>query len=159
MKIIIALDCNKNFDLHLIPIDNEENKFFENKEFIERLKLKEKCKDQSYILFNKKDITLKMIMSKDKIEMPKHEFYSKVDVMINESNKPEDIIKMIDQIPEQSLLRLEADNIDNIIELMKSEDFISEMKNKITKFLYKGIEIEIKKSRIKLTKKILKTKY
>ena len=97
-----------------------------------------------------------MIMSKDKIEMPKHEFYSKVDVMINEENKPEDIIKMIDQIPEQSLLKLEADNIDNIIELMKSEDFISEMKNKITKFLYKGIEIEIKKIKDKTDEKDFK---
>ena len=44
MKIIIALDCNKIYDLHLIPIDNEENKFLENKEFIERLKLKENVK-------------------------------------------------------------------------------------------------------------------
>ena len=74
--------------------------------------------------------------------MTDQEFYSKVDAKINDKTKCKKIIKLLNQIPDHLVLRLEADYIDQIIKLMKSKALIKKLKEQGTKFLYNGIEIE-----------------
>ena len=72
----------------------------------------------------------------------KQEFYSKVDAKINDRIKPEDIIKMLEHIPKHLELRLEADHVEQIIELMKSKTLIEKLWEQRIKFLFNNIEIE-----------------
>ena len=114
----------------------------EDQDFIEDLKEITAKKWGCLIVFDKKDVTLKIDIDEVEMNMPKQEFYSKVDVKINYKIKPEDIIKKLEHIPNHLELRLEADCIDQIIELMKSKILIEKLKAQGTKFLYKGIKIE-----------------
>ena len=121
---------------------DKETKNSENNDFIEELKELSTQDEEQFIVFDKKDITLKIDIDEVKMKMTELEFYSKVDVKINDKIKPEDIIKMLEQIPKHLELRLEAYHIDEIIELMKSKTLIQKLKEQGTKFLHKGIEIE-----------------
>ena len=76
------------------------------------------------------------------MKMRKLKFNSKVDAEIYDKIKPEDIIKMLEQIPNHLAIKLKGDNIDQIIELMKSKVLIKKLKKEGTKFFLKGIEIE-----------------
>ena len=93
-------------------------------------------------MFDKKDITLKTNIDEVEMKMPEQEFYSKVDAKINDKIKPEDIIKKLELIPKHLAIRLEADNIEQIIELMKRKILIEKLKAQGNKFLYKDIEIK-----------------
>ena len=129
-------------NLRLIIAGNEK-KNSEDKDFIENLKKFSKSSSQKFlIVFNKRDITLKIDIDEVKMKMPKQEFYSKVDVKINYTIESEDIIKMLKHIPSHLELRLEADYIEQIIKLAKSKTLIEVLKEQGTKFLLKGIEIE-----------------
>ena len=122
-------------------LTDKEEKNSEMKHFIEDLK--ENLDISSYIVFDKKDITLKIDIDEVQLKIPKQEFYSKVNAKINAKTKDsEDIIKMLNKIPNYLELRLEADYIEQIIELMRSKVLIEKMKEHGIKFLYKGIEIE-----------------
>ena len=112
----------------------------DDNDFIEDLisKRSEGC----FIVFDKKDITLKIDTNEAEIKIPEQEFYSKVDVKINDKIKPEGIICMLNHIPDHLTIRLEVDSIDEIIEPMKSKILIERLKEQGIKFLYKGIEIE-----------------
>ena len=112
----------------------------DDNDFIEDLisKQSEGC----FIVFDKKDIALKININEDEIKIPEQEFYSKIDAKINDKIKPEEIIKMFKHIPNHLKLRLEADSIDEVIEPMKSKILIEKLKEQGIKFLYKGIEIE-----------------
>ena len=126
--------------MRLILTDKEE-KNSEMKHFIEDLK--ENLDISSYIIFDKKDITLKIDIDEVQLKMPKQEFYSKVDAKINAKTKDSDyIIKMLNKIPNHLELRLEADYIEQIIKLMRSKVLIEKMKEQGIKFLHKGIEKE-----------------
>ena len=94
------------------------------------------------IVFDKKDITLKIDIDEVIKKMPEKEFYSKVDAKINDKIELEDIIKMLEHIPNHLIIRMEADNIEQIIELMKSTILIEKLKEQRIKFIHKGIEIE-----------------
>ena len=74
--------------------------------------------------------------------MTEQKFYSKVDAKINYKIKSEDIIKMLEHIPNHLAIRLETNSIKKIIELMKSKILIKKLKVQGIKFLHKGIEIE-----------------
>ena len=74
--------------------------------------------------------------------MQEQEFYSKVDVGINDRINSEDIICMFKNIPDNLIRRLEADYIDQIIELMKCEILIKKLEEQRIKFVYKDIEID-----------------
>ena len=114
-----------------------------DKEFIQDLKeITAQQEDGCFIVFDKKDITLKIDIDEVKIKMTDQEFYSKVDAKINDKTKCKKIIKLLNQIPDHLVLRLEADYIDQIIKLMKSKALIKKLKEQGTKFLYNGIEIE-----------------
>ena len=93
-------------------------------------------------MFNKNDMTLKKDINKVEMKMWKLKFNSKVDAEIYDKIKPEDIIKMLEQIPNHLAIKLKVDNIDKIIELMKSKVLIEKLKKEGTKFFLKGIEIE-----------------
>ena len=127
--------------MNFIVADKEEINS-KDKNFIEDLKELSIGKERSYIVFDKNDITLKIDINKVIKKMPKQEFYSKVDVKINYKIKSEDIIKMLNKIPNHLTIRLEADYIKKIIELMKSKTLIEKLKERGTKFFIKGIEIE-----------------
>ena len=125
----------------MILADKEEINS-ENIKFIEDLKELSIRKVRSYIVFYKKDITLKIDIDKVDMKMPKQKYYSKVDAKINDKIKPENIICMLENIPNHLTIRLEADYIEQIIELMKSKILIEKLKEQRIKFLYKDIEIE-----------------
>ena len=127
--------------MHLILADKEEINS-ENKKFIEDLKELSIRKVRSYIVFYKKDITLKIDIDKVDMKMPKQKYYSKVDAKINDKIKPENIICMLENIPNHLTIRFEADYIEQIIELMKSKTLIDKLKEQWIKFLYNSIEIE-----------------
>ena len=128
-------------NLHLILEDKEEINS-ENKDFIEDLKEESAQPRRCLIVFNKKDITLKINIDEVKLKITEQEFYSKVDVKINYKIKSEDIIKMLEHIPNHWAIRLETNSIKKIIEFMNSEILIKKLKVQGTKFLHKGIEIE-----------------
>ena len=117
-------------------------KIFEDKKFIEDLKEESAQPRRCFIVLDKKDITLKTNIDEVEMKMPEQEFYSKVDVKINDKIKPEDIIKKLELIPKHLAIRLEADNIEQIIELMKRKILIEKLKAQGNKFLYKDIEIK-----------------
>ena len=141
--------------MQLILTDKEEINS-ENKDFIEDLKKISTQEERCFIIFNKKDVTLKIHIDEVKMEMPEQEFYSKVDAKINHQIKPEDIICMLEHIPNHLSIRLESDRIEQITELMKSETLIEKLKEQGTKFLLEGIEIEPRIIKSKMDKKGLK---
>ena len=123
-------------------LTDEEDINSEKKDFIEDLK-KISTRNKRYIIvFNKNDITLKKDIDKVEMKMRKLKFNSKVDAEIYGKIKPEDIIKMLEQIPNHLAIKLKVDNIDQIIELMKSKFLIEKLKEQGNNFLYKGIEIK-----------------
>ena len=140
-KNCYALDASGIYHLRLIHTDEEE-KNSENKDFIEDLKVESTQPRRCFIVFDKKDITLKINIDEVKLKMPEQEFYSKVDVKINYKIKSEDIIKMLEHIPNHLAIRLETNSIKKIIELMNFEIFIEKLQVQGTKFLHKSIEIE-----------------
>ena len=97
-----------------------------------------------FIVFNKKDIVLKIHLDKIKKDMPMQEFCSKVDVKILNRIQSEDIISILEYIPNHLDIRLEVDCIEQIIELMKCEMLIEKLKQQGTNFLYNDIEIKPK---------------
>ena len=125
-------------------ITNREVKNSENKDFIKDLKELSTQKKRCFIVFDKKDIILKIDIDEVEMKMPEQEFYSKVDAKINHQIKPEDIICMLEHIPNHLSIRLESDHIEQITELMKSKTLIEKLKEQGTKFLLEGIEIEPK---------------
>ena len=114
----------------------------ENKDFIEDLKKISEQEKRCFIVFDKKDITLKIDIDKVEEKMSEQEFYSKVDVRFDNRVDSEDIIWMLEDIPKHLELRLEGEYIKSIIILMKSKALIEWLKEQGTKFLHKGIEIE-----------------
>ena len=114
----------------------------ENKDLIEDLNEFSTQEKRLFIVFDKKDITLKIDIDKVEKKKPEKEFYSKVDAKINDKIESEDIIETLNHIPKHLTIRLEADNIEEIIELMKSKNLIEKLKEQGTKFLHNGIEIE-----------------
>ena len=127
--------------MHLIQTDKEEKKS-EDKDFIEDLKKITAQEKRFFIVFDKKDITLKIDIDKVEKKKPEKEFYSKVDAKINDKIESEDIIETLNHIPKHLTIRLETDSIYKIIKLMKSKNLIEKLKEQGTKFLHKGIEIK-----------------
>ena len=127
--------------MYFIQAD-KETKNSENNDFIEDLKELSTQEEEQFIVFDKKDIALKIDIDEVKMKMTELDFYFKVDAKINNKIKPEDIIKMLKHIPKHLELRLEADYIEQIIKLMKNKTLIEKLKEKGTKFLLNGIEIE-----------------
>ena len=123
-------------------LTDKEVKNPEDKDFIEDLKELSTQEKRCFIVFDKKDVALKINIDKVEMIMTELECYSKVDVKINNEVKPKDIIKMLNQFPKHLELRLEADNTDQMIKLMKCDILIGKLKEKGTIFVYKGIEIE-----------------
>ena len=121
---------------------SKEEKNSEDIDFIEDLKDFSTQEEGCFIVFDKKDVILKIYIEEFKVKMPKKEFYTKVDAKISYSTKLNNIINMLEHIPKHLELRFEADYIDQIIELMKSKTLIEKLKEQRTKFVYKGIEIE-----------------
>ena len=127
--------------MRLIQTDKDK-KESENKDFIEDLKEISAQEKRYFIVFDKKDITLKIDIVEAEVKITEQEFYSKVDAKINDKTKSKKIIKMLEHIPNRLIIRLEADKIEQIIELMKSKILIEKLRKQRTKFLYKDIEIE-----------------
>ena len=127
--------------MHFIQT-NKEEKNLENKDYIEDLKEKSVQGEGCFIVFDQKDVTLKIDIDKVKMKMSEQEYYSKVDAKINDKIKSEDIIKMLKHIPKHLEVRLEADYIEQIIKLMKSKTLIEKLKEQGNNFFLKGIEIE-----------------
>ena len=94
------------------------------------------------MVFDKKDVTLKKDIDEVEMKMTELEFYSKVDAKTNDKIKSEDMIKMLNKIPNHLTIRLEAYYIEQIIELMKSKTLIGMLKEQRIKFMYNSIEIE-----------------
>ena len=136
-----ALDVDDIINLQLMLTDKEV-KNSENEDFIEDLKELSTRKDRSFIVFYKTNVTLKIDIDEIKMKKKEQEIYSKVDVKINYKIKSKDIIKNLKHIPNHLAIRLEADKIEQIIELMKSKILIEKLRKQRTKFLYKDIEIE-----------------
>ena len=110
----------------------------ENKD-LKELSTQEK---RSYIVFDKKDVTLKINIDKVEMIMTELECYSKVDVKVNNKIQPGNIVKILEHIPSNLAVRLETNNIDETIKLMKSKTLIEKLQEQGIKFLYNGIEIE-----------------
>ena len=127
--------------MHLILTDKEKINS-EDKDFIEDLKKFSKNSTKSFIVFDKKDITLKIDFDEVKMKIPEQEYFSKVDAKINDKIKPENIICTLEHIPNHLSIRLEADYIEQVNELMKSKTLIDKLKEQRIKFLFKDIEIE-----------------
>ena len=138
---------------------DKENKNSEDKNFIEDLKkISEQQEERCFIVFDKKDITLKVDIDEVEMEMPEQELYSKVDAKINNKIKTKKLIWILKHIPNHLAVRLEADYIDRIIKLMKSKTLIEKMKEHGIKFLLKDIEIEPRIIKSKMDGDYLKNK-
>ena len=127
--------------LRFILADNEATNS-ENKDFIEDLKKISTQKEKFFIVFDKKDVALKIWINEAEIKKPKQEFYPKVDMKINNKIKPADIICILEHILNHLAIRLETNNIDETIKLMKSKTIIEKLQEQGIKFLYNDIEIE-----------------
>ena len=127
--------------MRLIQTD-EEDINSKDKNFIKDLKELSTQHWRSFIVFDKKDIALKINIDKIKMKKSKQKYCSKVDAKINDQIKSEDIICMLEHIPNHLTIRLEANKIDQIIKLMKSKTQIEKLKEQGTKILHKDIEIE-----------------
>ena len=127
--------------LRFIQTD-KENINSDDKDYIEDLKEKSAQPGRCFIVFDKKDITLKIDFHEIDMKIPEQEYYSKVDAKINSKVNSKDITCMLKKIPNHLELRLEADYIKQIIDLMKSKALIEKLKEQGTNFLYNGIEIE-----------------
>ena len=115
----------------------------EDIDFIEDLKgFSIQQEDRCFIVFDKKDITLKIDINEVDMKMSELEICSKVYAKINDKIISNNIICMLENIPNNLSIRLEADYFDQIIELMKCEIHIKKLEEKRINFLYKGIEIE-----------------
>ena len=126
-----------------LTLTDKEEKNSEDKDFIEDLKeLSTSLPRRCFIIFNRKDITLKIVIDEVKMKMQEQEFYSKADAKINDRINSEDIICMFKHIPNHLTIRIEADYIKQIIELMKSKTLIEKLEENAIKFVYKDIEIE-----------------
>ena len=123
-------------------LEDEEEINSEVKHFVEDFKKVSAQGGESFIIFDKKDVTLKLEIDKVKMKMLELECYSKVDVKIDYRIESEDIICMLEHIPNHLAIRLEADYIVHIIKLMKSKTIIEKLKEQRIKFLYNSIEIE-----------------
>ena len=153
----IALGVDLISQFWLILTDKEV-KNSEDKDFIEDLKKISELEKRCFIVFDKKNVTLKINIDKVEMKMPEQEFYSKVDVKINDKIKPEDIIKKLELIPNHLSIRLETNSIKKIIELMNFEIFIEKLKAQGNKFLYKDIEIKPRIIESKMDEDNLKNK-
>ena len=140
-KSCFALDVNEIYNFRFILTDKED-KYSEDKGFIEDLKKCSTHEERCFIVFDKKDITLKIDIDRVKMKMPEQEFYSKVDVRINDKIGSEDIIKLLKHIPNHLSIRLEADYFDDIVELMNCDILIEKLREQGIKFWHNGIEIE-----------------
>ena len=126
----------------MILTDKEEINS-ESKEFIEDLKeFSTPQEDRCFIVFDKKDITLKINIDEVEMKMSELEFCSKVDAKITDIINYDNIIWLLKLIPNHLAIRLEANYFDEIIELMNCEILIKKLKEQGIKFLYKGNEIE-----------------
>ena len=147
------LDVNEIDNFHFILTEKDEKNSKDIK-FIEDLKKFSIQEETCFIIFDKKDLTLKIDIKEVKLKIPLQGFYSKVDVKINDWIKPEDIIKMLGYIPNYLSIRLEADNIDQIIKLMNCKILVEKLKEQGIKFIHKGIEIEPRIIEIKMNEMI-----
>ena len=136
-----AFNVDKIYNLRLIHTDEEEINS-KDKKFIEDLKELSTQEERCFIVFDKKDVTLKIDIDEVDIKILKQKYYYKVDAKINDIIKPKNIIKILNQIPKHFELRLEAGCFDEIFKLMISKTLIEKLIKQGTKFLYKGIEIE-----------------
>ena len=127
--------------MQLILTDKEDINLA-RKDLIEYLKEISMRKDGCFIVFNKTDVALKINIDRIEMKMPKLECYSKVDVKIYDQIESEDIICMLEHIPNHLAIRLEANYIKQMIKLMKSKVLIEKLKEQGIKFLLKDIEIE-----------------
>ena len=100
----------------------------ERKDLIEDLKEISAQGGGCFIVFDKTHVTLKLEIDEVKMKMPELECYYKVDVKINDQIESENIICMLKNIPKHFAIRLEADYIGQIIELMKSKTLIEKLK-------------------------------
>ena len=75
------------------------------------------------IIFNKIDIILKLNIEEVETKINDQKFYSKIDIKLNDKNNEENIISLIVHIPNNLYIRLESDNIEQIIELMGNKTF------------------------------------
>ena len=121
---------------------DKEMKDSKNKDFIEDLKELSTQEEGCFIVFDKKDITLRNGIYEVEMKMPEEEFYSKVDEEIGSNIESEDIIEMLKHMPSHLELRLESDNTEHIIKLMKSKALIQKLKGKGINFLHNSIEIK-----------------
>ena len=151
-----ALDVYQIYNLRLILTDKEEINS-ENKDFIEDLKELSTQEKRCFIIFDKQDVTLKIDIDEVKMKMIEQEFCSKVDAKINNKIESEDIIEMLKHIPNHLAIKLEADKIEQIIELMKSKILIEKLRKQRTNFLYSGIEIKPRIIKSKMDEKDLKS--
>ena len=135
------LDVKHIFCLRFILADKEATNS-ENKDFIKDLKKISTQEMRWFIVFDKKDVTLKIDINEVKMKMTEQVFYSKIDTKINYKIKPADIICILEHIPNNLAIRLETNSIYQIIKMMKSKTRIQKLKEQDTKFLLKGIEIE-----------------
>ena len=133
-KKCFALDVDRINKLRFIKTD-KENINSDDKDYIEDLKEKSAQLRRCFIVFDKKDITLKIDFHEIDMKIPEQEYYSKVDAKINSKVNSEDITCMLKKIPNHLELRLEADFIKQIIDLMKSKALIEKLKEQGTKFL------------------------
>ena len=97
-KNCFALNVYQIYSLSLILIEKKV-KNSDDKDFIEDLKELSAQEGGCYIVFDKKDITLKIDIDEVKVKIPEQEFYSKVDAKINDKIESEDIICMLEYIP------------------------------------------------------------
>ena len=115
-----------------------------NNEFYEYLRIEGGNTKSYYMILDKKDITLKSTIHRIERDQEYLKYWSKVDLNIDWESTSMTILEMLDLIPKHIECRLEFDDDERIIELMKHHDFIEKLNERGTKFLCKGIEIKPK---------------
>ena len=128
----------------LTLIENEEVDSEVN-ELIKYIKEIPSSKNSCYAIFDKKDVTLKTTYSEIIINMIEFKYCSKVDVRINRDALPKEVYKMLNLIPTHLVCRLEINNLEHMIKLLKNKNLFWKLKKRNIKIMHKDIEIVPKK--------------
>ena len=138
-----ALKYTISFNL-MMTLVNEDKSTSDKLDFIKYMKEITKSEHQIYVIFDKKDLTLKTSFNKISNDISSLDLWSNVDLKMNTDSEESDVVDMLELIPKHLVCRLKSDNLNQIVSLMKSKSLIEKFEEIEVKILFKGIEIKPK---------------
>ena len=147
---LIENDCKEYFALKiteatllLLAFQNLEDSS-DVEDFIKYIQQISLLENTCYIIFDKNEICLKATYQQINKDIDLIDFWSAVDIKVNIDLEVIDIIEALNHIPKNLSFRLEINNSENLIRIMKWEKLVEILMKQRARFLYFGNEIQIK---------------